>query len=96
MVDPGNHHTGFCGQLGIGLSRFGLAPGQIDVVVCTLCHHDHMGSAFRLPGAELVMGQGEADFCEELYGPEETAARLAVMGKLTEVPREGHSNSCRV
>lgn len=87
VVDPGNHHTGFYGQLAIGLKRFGLTPDQIDVVVCTHCHHDHMGSAFRIPGAELVMGQGEVDFCEELYGPDETAARLAVMGRLTEVPR---------
>ena len=89
LVDPGNHHTGFYGQLAIGLARFGLTPDQIDVVVCTHCHHDHMGSAFRIPGAELVMGQGEVDFCEELYGPAETAARLAVMGELTEVPRGG-------
>ena len=89
VVDPGNHHTGFYGQLAIGLARFGLTPDQIDVVVCTHCHHDHMGSAFRIPGAEIVMGQGEADFCEELYGPDETAARLAVMGRLTEVPRGG-------
>ena len=87
VVDPGNHHTGFYGQLAIGLKRFGLTLDQIDVVVCTHCHHDHMGSAFRIPGAELVMGQGEVDFCEELYGPDETAARLAVMGRLTEVPR---------
>ena len=87
LVDPGNHHTGFYGQLGIGLSRFGLTPGQIDLVVCTHCHHDHMGSAFRIPGADIVLGEGEADFCEEIYGPEETAARLAVMGRLIEVGR---------
>ena len=26
LVDPGNTHTGFYGQLGIGLKRFGLTP----------------------------------------------------------------------
>ena len=89
LVDPGNHHTGFYGQLGIGLARFGVTPADIDYVVCTHCHHDHMGSAFRIPGADLVMGEGEVDFCEELYGPEETERRLAVMGDLIEVPRGG-------
>ena len=89
LVDPGNHHTGFYGQLGLGLRRFGVTPDDIDYVVCTHCHHDHMGSAFRIPGADLVMGEGEADFCEELYGPEETERRLAVMGDLIEVPKGG-------
>jgi len=87
VVDPGNHHTGFYGQLAIGLKRFGLTPDEIDLVVCTHCHHDHMGSAFRIPGADLVLGEGEADFCEEIYGTAETEARLAVMGSLIEVGR---------
>ena len=87
VVDPGNHHTGFYGQLAIGLKRFGLTPADIDLVVCTHCHHDHMGSAFRIPGADLVLGEGEADFCEEIYGTAETEARLAVMGDLIEVGR---------
>lgn len=87
VVDPGNHHTGFYGQLAIGLKRFGVTPEDIDMVVCTHCHHDHMGSAFRIPGAEIVLGEGEADFCEELYGTAETEARLSVMGRLVEVGR---------
>ena len=59
LVDPGNHHTGFYGQLGIGLSRFGLTPGQIDLVVCTHCHHDHMEapSAFPAPTSCWVRGR---------------------------------------
>ncbi len=87
VVDPGNHHTGFYGQLAIGLKRYGLTPADIDMVVCTHCHHDHMGSAFRIPGADIVLGEGEADFCEELYGTAETEARLSVMGSLIEVGR---------
>ena len=80
VVDPGNHHTGFYGQLAIGLKRFGLTPAEIDMVVCTHCHHDHMGSAFRIPGADIVLGEGEADFCD-------TEAKLSVMGSLIEVGR---------
>ncbi|MCE2527320.1 MAG: MBL fold metallo-hydrolase [Actinomycetia bacterium] len=87
VVDPGNHHTGFYGQLAIGLKRFGVTPADIDMVVCTHCHHDHMGSAICIPGADLVLGEGEADFCEELYGTADTEARLSVMGSLIEVGR---------
>ncbi|MDE0673768.1 MAG: MBL fold metallo-hydrolase, partial [bacterium] len=87
LVDPGNTHTGFYGQLAIGLRRFGLTPGDIDLVVCTHCHHDHMGSAVSIPGVDIVLGEGEADFCEELYGAADTEARLAVMGRLIEVGR---------
>ena len=87
VVDPGNHHTGFYGQLAIGLKRFGVTPADIDMVVCTHCHHDHMGSAMCIPGADLVLGEGEADFCEELYGAADTEARLSVMGSLIEVGR---------
>ncbi|MXX46654.1 MAG: MBL fold metallo-hydrolase [Acidimicrobiia bacterium] len=87
LVDPGNTHTGFYGQLAIGLRRFGLTPGHIDLVVCTHCHHDHMGSAVSIPGVDIVLGEGEADFCEELYGAADTEARLAVMGRLIEVGR---------
>ena len=87
LVDPGNTHTGFYGQLAIGLNRFGLTPGDIDLVVCTHCHHDHMASAVCIPGVDMVLGEGEADFCEELYGAADTEARLSVMGRLIEVGR---------
>lgn len=89
VVDPGNHHTGFYGQLGLALRRFELSPSDVDIVVCTHCHHDHMASVSQFPGTDLVMGEGEADFAAELYGNEETEARLAVMGRLIEVPRGG-------
>ena len=87
VVDPGNHHTGFYGQLAIGLKRFGVTPADIDMVVCTHCHHDHMGSAISIPGADIVLGEGEAAFSEELYGTADTEARLSVMGSLIEVGR---------
>jgi N-acyl homoserine lactone hydrolase len=87
VVDPGNHHTGFYGQLGVALGRVGLTPDDIDLVVSSHCHHDHMSSISRFPGTSLVMGEGEVEFSRELYGEEETHARLAVMGELIEVPR---------
>ena len=94
VVDPGNHHVGFYGQLGVALRRFGLTVGDVDLVVCTHCHHDHMASVFRFPGVELVLGEGEAEFSKVLYGPEEAGARLAVVGALTEVPLGGELQLC--
>lgn len=94
LVDPGNHHIGFYGMLGLALSRFDLNFDNIDLVVCTHSHHDHMSSIFALRETELVLGAGEAKFARELYGTEETDARLAIMGALTEVPAGGGFELC--
>lgn len=94
LVDPGNHHIGFYGMLKFALSRFGLHFDDIDLVVCTHSHHDHMASIFTLRETEIVMGAGELEFAREIYGAEETDARLAIMGPLTEVPAEGELELC--
>lgn len=86
VVDPGNHHIGFYGTLGLALRRFGLTPVDVDLVICTHSHHDHMASTFLFRGKPLVMGRGEADYARMVYGMEETDARLRVMGPVTEVP----------
>jgi N-acyl homoserine lactone hydrolase len=94
LVDPGNHHVGFYGMLGLALSRFDLAFDDIDLVVCTHSHHDHMSSIFALRGTEILLGAGELEFARELYGAEETDARLAIMGAVTEVPVGGELEIC--
>jgi N-acyl homoserine lactone hydrolase len=94
LVDPGNHHIGFYGALGLALGRFDLNFDDIDLVVCTHSHHDHMSSIFTLRDTELVLGESEAEFARELYGAEEIDARLATMGALTEVPAGGDVELC--
>jgi N-acyl homoserine lactone hydrolase len=94
LVDPGNHHVGFYGMLGLALGRFDLAYEDIELVVCTHSHHDHMSSVFALRGTELVLGAGEPEFARELYGAEETDARLAIMGAVTDVPVGGELELC--
>lgn len=89
VVDPGNHHTGFYGQLGLSLGRFGLDFDDVDMVVTTHCHHDHFSSVFKFPGTELVMGEGELDFARTAYGKEMTDATVGRLGTLTEVPLDG-------
>ncbi|MBI3975919.1 MAG: MBL fold metallo-hydrolase [Armatimonadetes bacterium] len=87
VVDPGNHHIGFYGMLGLALRRFGLTPVDVDLVICTHSHHDHMASTFLFRGKPLVIGAGEADYARSVYGAEETDTRLRAMGGLTEVPQ---------
>jgi N-acyl homoserine lactone hydrolase len=62
---------------------------DVDAVVCTHCHHDHMASIFKFPGADLVMGEGELDFAKTAYGKGEIEAKVDLMGGLAEVPLDG-------
>ena len=86
VVDPGNHHVGFYGSLGLALKRFGLGIDDVDTVVCTHSHHDHMASARMFTRATLVLGEAELDYAREVYGTQETDARIARHPALTLVP----------
>ncbi|MFA9444489.1 MBL fold metallo-hydrolase [Egicoccus sp. AB-alg6-2] len=94
VIDPGNHHTGFYGQLGLSLRRFGLEFSDIDAVVASHCHHDHFSSVFKFPGSELVMGEGELDFARSVYGKETVDATVGKLGTLSEVPLDGVVDLC--
>ncbi len=78
---PGRPGTG---NLVAALQAAGLEPGQIDVVVITHMHPDHIGGLMSdgkptWPNARYVTGQAEYDFWsneERLSGPTEAAAKL--------------------
>lgn len=76
LIDPGNHHVGFYGSLGLALRRFDLTPDAIDLVICTHSHHDHMASAGIFNQATLLLGAGELDFARMVYGAAEVDARV--------------------
>jgi glyoxylase-like metal-dependent hydrolase (beta-lactamase superfamily II) len=94
VVDPGNHHIGFYGMLGLALKRLGLTPADVDVVICTHSHHDHMASLFLFRGKELIIGTGEIEYACEVYGTEEIHARLSTMARVTMVPAGGELEIC--
>ncbi len=94
VVDPGNHHTGFYGQLGMSLRRFGLEFSDIDAVVTSHCHHDHFSSVFKFPGSELFVGEGELDFARSVYGKATVDATVGNVGTVSEVPLQGVVDIC--
>lgn len=81
LVDPGNFHVGFYGLVARGLESRGLDPTDIDIVLNTHYHFDHMASTHIFPESTLVIGEGELDTAREVYWPELinalTTARVA-------------------
>jgi N-acyl homoserine lactone hydrolase len=88
LVDPGNHHVVFYGSLQLALERLGLGFDDVDLVVGTHLHHDHVSNLLPLRGKDLVLGADEIEFARGLYG-EEVDAKIAMMGSLEEVPAGG-------
>lgn len=86
LFDTGNGPDGgFAkGSLVSLLSQAGLSADQIDVVVVTHCHPDHIGGIMQdgkaaFPNARYVIGETEYNFWsneDRLSGPTEGAAKL--------------------
>jgi len=89
IVDPGNHHTGFYGQLKLALSAHGLTLEDIDIVVVTHSHHDHFASAAFFNGKELVLGAGELDYARAGIGSPATEVVTSRYLSIVEVPLDG-------
>ena len=75
---------GGLGQLTASMERAGYSPGQVDVVVLTHMHPDHIGGLMEggspaFANARYVTGQREYDFWsadERMSGPTERVATL--------------------
>lgn len=86
VVDPGNHHLAAYGLLGRALGRFGLTPADVDLVIATHSHHDHLASLAPFAGKALILGEGEIDYARQVYGAAQMDAHLGQMESVTEVP----------
>lgn len=72
------------GKLAVKLAEAGLKAEQVDVVVITHCHGDHIGGLMEdgkplFPNARYVIGETEYDFWthkDRLTGPTEAGAKL--------------------
>jgi glyoxylase-like metal-dependent hydrolase (beta-lactamase superfamily II) len=79
IVDPGILQLGRYGAFQKRLAEFGLEPGDIDMVVNTHCHYDHIESNYLFRGKPLVVHEKEVEYCNNLYWPEFTEAFMGIM-----------------
>ncbi len=47
-----------------GLSKLGLSPTDIDLVILTHLHHDHVAQAFRFTKARFLIQRDELEFAQ--------------------------------
>ncbi len=79
IVDPGILQLGRYGAFQKRLAELGLKPGDIDMVVNTHCHYDHIESNYLFRGKPLVVHEKEVEYCNNLYWPEFTEAFMGIM-----------------
>lgn len=61
LVDPGYFHIGFYGMIGRALAPYRLQPTDVDLVILTHSHADHLASTFLFQESHLVVGEGELE-----------------------------------
>lgn len=79
LVDPGILQLGRYGALQSRLAELGLKPSDIDMVVNTHCHYDHVEANYLFRGKPLIIHEKEIEYCRQLYWPEFTEAFIGVM-----------------
>ena len=79
IVDPGILQIGRYGAFPKRLAEFGLKPEDIDIVVNTHCHYDHIEGNYLFRGKRLVVHEKEFDYCKKLYWPEFAEAFMGIM-----------------
>ncbi|MFQ6076593.1 MAG: N-acyl homoserine lactonase family protein [Candidatus Bathyarchaeia archaeon] len=79
VVDPGIIQLGRYGALTARLAEVGLTPRDVDIVVNTHCHYDHVESNYLFRGKRLIIHEKELDYCRELYWPEYADAFMNIL-----------------
>ena len=77
--DPGILQLGRYGTLSMRLGEFELKPDDIDVVINSHCHYDHIEANYMFKGKPLYVHEEEVKFCDRLYWPEFTEAFMGIM-----------------
>lgn len=70
VVDPGNFHMGNYGMVELGLRQHDRTLEDVDIVVVTHSHLDHMASTFLFEHSTLVIGEGELEWARDAFWPE--------------------------
>ncbi|MFH1179215.1 MAG: MBL fold metallo-hydrolase [Candidatus Bathyarchaeota archaeon] len=79
IVDPGILQIGRYGAFPKRLAEFGLKTEDIDMVVNTHCHYDHIEGNYMFRGKPLIIHEKELEYCRKLYWPEFADAFMGIM-----------------
>jgi glyoxylase-like metal-dependent hydrolase (beta-lactamase superfamily II) len=79
IVDPGILQIGRYGAFPKRLAEFGLKTSDIDIVVNTHCHYDHIEGNYLFRDKKLIIHDKELEYCKKLYWPEFTEAFMGIM-----------------
>jgi len=79
IVDPGIMQIGRYGAFPKRLAEFGLKTEDIDIVVNTHCHYDHIEGNYLFRGKTLIVHEKELEYCRKLYWPEFADAFMGIM-----------------
>jgi glyoxylase-like metal-dependent hydrolase (beta-lactamase superfamily II) len=79
VVDPGILQLGRYGVFQKRLLELGLGIEEIDMVVNTHCHYDHIEANYLFMGKPLLIHKEEIDYCNTLYWSEFTKAFIGIM-----------------
>jgi glyoxylase-like metal-dependent hydrolase (beta-lactamase superfamily II) len=79
IVDPGILQIGRYGAFPKRLTQYGLKADDIDIVVNTHCHYDHIEGNYLFRGKQLIIHEKELEYCKKLYWPEFADAFMGIM-----------------
>ena len=79
IVDPGIMQIGRYGAFPKRLAEYGLKTDDIDIVVNTHCHYDHIEGNYLFRGKTLIVHEKELEYCRKLYWPEFADAFMGIM-----------------
>lgn len=79
IVDPGIIQIGRYGAFPKRLAQFGLTTKEIDMVINTHCHYDHIEGNYLFRGKKLFIHEKELEYCRQLYWPEFADAFMNIM-----------------
>lgn len=79
IIDPGILQLGRYGVFSKRLEEFDLTFEDIDTVVNTHCHYDHIEANYLFRGKPLLVHEREVEYCGKLYWPEFRGAFFGIM-----------------
>lgn len=79
VFDPGIIQLGRYGTLVKRLAQFGLKPNDIDIIINSHCHYDHIEANYLFKDKPLIIHEKELEHCDRTYWPEWTQAFIGIM-----------------